>query len=89
MHLQEFIVFKLRKEEGAVEMIKYDQYFHQRQIFIKMAKHLVIILKMDDSNQTHMNKLRSVVLIVDDHIRIYMPDINDEDYTNPCNRVRR
>ena len=87
MHLQEFIVFKLRKEEESVEMIKYDQYFHQRQIFIKMAKHLLIILRMDESNQTHMDKLRSVVLIVDDHIRISVPDINEEDYLPPVTEL--
>ena len=88
MHLQEFIVFKLRKEEESDEMITYDQYFHPRQIFTKMAKHLLIIMSMDDSNQTHMERLRSMVLIFDDHIRMSMTDINDEDYPHPCNRVR-
>ena len=35
---------------------------------------------MANSNQTHMNKLQFMVLMVDDHIRISMPELNDEDY---------
>ena len=35
VHLQEFILLKLREEEGNFAMIKDDQYFYQRQIFIK------------------------------------------------------
>ena len=61
-------------------MIKDDQYFHQRNIFIKMAKPLLIIIRTDDSNQPYMDKLRFMVLMVDDHIRMYMPGINDKDY---------
>ena len=80
MHLQEFIALKLRKEEGTVAMIKDDQSFHQRHIFIKMAKPLLILLRMADSNQPHMDKLRFMVLMVDDHIRMSLPDINDKDY---------
>ena len=38
MHLQDFIVMKLRKEEGTVAMIKDDQYFHQRHILKKNVK---------------------------------------------------
>ena len=64
-------------------MIKGDQSFHQRYIFIKMAKILLILLRMADLNQTHIYKLRLVVLIVDDHIRMYMPELNDEDYFPP------
>ena len=45
-----------------------------------MAKNLLIILKMDDSNQTHMDKLQFVVLMVDDHIRISMPELNDDGF---------
>ena len=78
MHLQEFIEMKLRKEEGTIEMIKDDQSFRQRHIFIKMAKPLPILLRMADSNQPHMDKLRFMVLMVDDHISISMSDINDE-----------
>ena len=36
MHLQDFIVLKLRKEEGTVSMIKDYQSFHQRHIFINV-----------------------------------------------------
>ena len=64
-------------------MIKYDKYFHQRHIFIKMENPLLIILRMDDSNQPHMDKLRFMVLMVNDHIIMYTPEINDEDYLPP------
>ena len=45
-----------------------------------MAKPLFILLRTADSNQTHMDKLRFMVLIVDDHISMSMPNLNDEDY---------
>ena len=64
-------------------MIKDDQSFHQRNISIKMAKSLLILLRMIDSNQPHMDKLRFRVLMVDDHIRTSMPELNDEDYFPP------
>ena len=83
MHLHEFIALKLRKEEGTVAMIIDNQSFHQRYIFIKMAKTLLIIMRMFKSNQPHMDKLLSMVLMVDDHIRMSMPDINDKDYLPP------
>ena len=35
VHLQELIALKFRNEEGNFAMIKDDQYFHQRHIFIK------------------------------------------------------
>ena len=54
-------------------MIKDNQYFHQRHIFIKIAKPILILLRMADSNQTHMNKIRFMVLMFDDHIRMSMP----------------
>ena len=60
-------------------MIKDYQTFHQRQIFIKMAKPLPIILRMADSNQTHMENIRFMVLMFEDYIRMSMPEINDED----------
>ena len=78
MHLQDFIALKFRKEKGTVLMIKGDQPFHQRKLFIKMVKPLLILLMMADSNQPHMDKLRFMVLMVDDHIRISMSEINDE-----------
>ena len=61
-------------------MIEYDQYFHQRHIFIKMEKPLLILLKMADSNQPHMENLQFMVLMLDDPIRISIPELNDEDY---------
>ena len=45
-----------------------------------MAKPFFILLRMADSNQTHMDKLQFMVLMVDDNIRISMPDLNDEYY---------
>ena len=48
MHLQDFIELKFSKEEGTVAMIKYDQSFHQRHIFIKMENPLLILLRMAD-----------------------------------------
>ena len=57
-------------------MIKVDQYFHQSHIFIKTAKPLLVLLRMADSNQPHMEKLRFMVLMVDDHIRMSMSEIN-------------
>ena len=78
VHFQEFIALKLSKKEGTVAMIKDNQYFHQRHILIKTTKTFLILLRMVDSNQPHMDKLRSMVLMVDDHMRMYMPDINDK-----------
>ena len=60
-------------------MIKVGQSFHQRHIFIKMEKPLLILLSMADSNQPHMDKLRFMVLMVDDHIRMSMSELNDEE----------
>ena len=48
-----------------------------------MAKPLQIILRMDDSNQLHMEKLWFMVLMVDYHIRMSMPELNDEYYLPP------
>ena len=83
MHLQDFIVLQLNKEEGTVSMIKYDQSFHQRHIFIKMANPILILLSMAESNQPHMEKLRFMVLMVNDYIRMSMYELNDEDYFPP------
>ena len=54
-------------------MIKGNQSFNQRNIFIKMAKPLLILLRMADSNHPHMDKLWFMVLMVDYHTRTYMP----------------
>ena len=64
-------------------MIKYDQYFHQMHIFIKIAKPHLIILRMVNSNQTHTDKLGFMILVFDYHIRMSMPELNDEDYPLP------
>ena len=64
-------------------MIKYDQSFHQRHVFIKMANTILILLNTDYSNQPHMDKLQFMVLVVDYHIRMYMIELNDEDHLPP------
>ena len=64
-------------------MIKDDQSFHQSHVLIKISKPLLILLRMADSNQPHMEKLLFMVLMFDDHIRISMPKLNDEDYFPP------
>ena len=68
-------------------MIKDNQSFHQRHIFIKVAKPLLILLSMSDSNQPHMEKLWFMVLMVDDRIRMSMPDLNDEDLFPPVTEL--
>ena len=45
-----------------------------------MANHLLILLMMADSNQTHMYKLQFMVLMVDDLIRMSMSELNYECY---------
>ena len=87
VNLQEFIAFKLRKEEVNVAMIKDNKSFHQRPIFIKMTKLILILLSMANSNYPQMEKLRFMVLTVDDHIRIYMPELNNEDYSSPVTEL--
>ena len=83
VHFQKFISLKLRKEEGTLAMVKCDQYFHQRHIFIKTAKPLLILLRMAESNQPQMYKLRFMVLMVYDHTRMSMTELNYEDYFPP------
>ena len=83
MHLHEFIALKFTEEEGTDDMIKGDQSFHQSHIFIKMAKPLLILLMVADSNQPHMDKLRFIVLVVDGCIRMSIPELNDEYYVLP------
>ena len=48
-----------------------------------MAKPLLILLRMANSNQPHMDKLWFMVLMVDDHIRMSMPDLTYEYYFLP------
>ena len=64
-------------------MIKYDQPFHQRHIFIKMAEPLLILMRMAESNQPHMEKILSMVPMVYDRISMSMSEINDEDHFPP------
>ena len=45
-----------------------------------MAKPLLILLRIVNSSQTHMDRLWFMVLMVDDHIRMFMSELNDEDY---------
>ena len=45
-----------------------------------MAKPLLVLMRIADSNQTRMDKLRFMFLMVDYHIRMSMPELNDEDY---------
>ena len=52
-----------------------------------MAKPLLIILRMANSNHPHMDNLRFMVLMVDDHIRMSMTDLNDEDYPPPVTEL--
>ena len=87
VRLQEFILLKLSKEERTVEIIKDDQSFHQINIFIKIAKPLLILLRMADSNQPHMVKLQFMVLMVDDHIRMSMTELKNEDYFTPVTEL--
>ena len=42
---------------------------------------------MADSNYPHMDKLRFMVLIVDDNIRMSMSELNDEDYFPPVTEL--
>ena len=64
-------------------MIKGNKSFHQSKITIKNASPLLILLRMADSNQPHMDKLRFMVLMVDDNIRISISYLNDEEYIHP------
>ena len=83
VQLQEFIALKLRKEEGTFEIIKDNQSVNKRHILIKMIKPLLILLSISDSNHPYMDKIQLMVLMVDDHIRMSMPDLNDKYYPPP------
>ena len=48
-----------------------------------MEKPLLILLNMDESNHPHMEKIRFMVLMVDDHMRMSIPELNDEEYPPP------
>ena len=52
-----------------------------------MAKPLLIILRVADSNHPHMDKLWFMVLMFDDHIRMSMSELNDEDYFPPVTEL--
>ena len=52
-----------------------------------MSKPLLILLKMADSNQPHMYKLRCMIRMVYEHIRMSMPELNDEDYFPPVTEL--
>ena len=52
-----------------------------------MAKPLLILLMMADSNHLHMDKLRFMVLMVDDHTRMSMPVPNYEYYFTPVTEL--
>ena len=77
VHLREFIALNWKKQQGTFAMIKDDKYFHQKNIWIKMAKPILVLLRIADSNHPHMDKLRIMVLMIDDNIRIFMLDLND------------
>ena len=68
-------------------MIKDNQSFHQRHTLIKMEKPLIIILRISDSNQPHMYKLRSMVLMVYDHIMMSMAELNGSYYFFPVTEL--
>ena len=48
-------------------------------MFIKMEKPLLVLMRMADSNHPHTDKLWFMVIMVDDHIRMSMSELNDED----------
>ena len=75
------------KEEVTVAMIKEDQSFNQRHIFIKMSKPFFILLRMVESNQPHLDKLRFMVLMVDGHLRMSISELNDGDYFPPVTEL--
>ena len=52
-----------------------------------MPNPLLIILRMANSNQPHMDKLRFMVLMVDYYIRMSMPELNDEYYFPPVTEL--
>ena len=83
MHLQEFMALKLRKEEGTVAMIKDSHYFNQRQIIIIMEKLLLILMRMDESNHPHTENLWFMIPMVNDHIRMSLLELNNDDYLPP------
>ena len=83
VHLQEFIALKLRKEEGTVAMKKRRSILSSKANLHKMEKPLLILMRMVDSNQPHMDKLRFMVLMVDYHIRMSTPKLENKNYFPP------
>ena len=43
-------------------------------------------MSITNSNQPHMDNLRFMVLMVDDYIKMSMPELNDEDYFHPVTK---
>ena len=87
MNLQKFVALKFRKEEGNVATVKDYQSFHKRNIFLKTSNILLIILRMANSNQPHMNNIQFIVLMSDNHIRMSMPDLNVKYYLPPVTNL--
>ena len=52
-----------------------------------MVKPLLILLVMANSNHPHIHKLRFTVIMVDDHISMSMPELNDEEYFPPVTEL--
>ena len=52
-----------------------------------MAKPLLILLRMANSNHPHVYKLHFMVLMVYYHIRMSMPELNYEDYFPPVTEL--
>ena len=52
-----------------------------------MEKPLLVLLRMADSNQPHMDNFLSMVLIFGDYISMSMPELNDEDYYPPVTEL--
>ena len=48
---------------------------------------LLILLMVAKSNQPHMDKLQFMVLMVDDHIKMSMTEINDGEYFTPVTEL--
>ena len=69
-------------------MIKDNQSFHKRHIFIKMANPLLVLMRMLYLNHPHMYKLQFMVLMVDGHISMSMLELNNEDCFSPVTDLK-
>ena len=52
-----------------------------------MAMPLLTLISMADSNHPLIDKLWFMVFMVDDHIRMSMSELNDEDYFPPVTEL--